>query len=67
MSLGRFVLLNTLGSSVCDALLIGTGWTLGEIWERATRFVGSRSKVLLVVMLLAAIGLGLWWWRERAR
>jgi membrane protein DedA with SNARE-associated domain len=66
MPLGRFALLTTLGSSVWNALLIGAGWTVGENWERVSHFVGSISNVVLVILLLAAIGLGIRWWRKRA-
>jgi membrane protein DedA with SNARE-associated domain len=66
MPLGRFALLTTMGSSVWNALLIGAGWTVGENWERVSRFVGSISNVVLVILLLAAIGLGIRWWRKRA-
>jgi membrane protein DedA with SNARE-associated domain len=65
MPLGRFALLTTLGSSVWNALLVSAGWTLGENWERVSRFVGSISNAVLVILLLAAIGLGIWWWRKK--
>ena len=67
MPLGQFALLTTLGSGVWNALLIGAGWTLGENWERVSHFVGSVSNFALVGLLLAAISLGIWWLRRRAR
>ena len=67
MPLGQFALLTTLGSGVWNTLLIGAGWTLGENWERVSHLVDSISNFALVVLVLAAIGLGIWWWRRRAR
>jgi membrane protein DedA with SNARE-associated domain len=66
MPVGQFALLTTLGSSVWNALLIGAGWTLGENWERVSHLVDSVSNFALGVLLLTAIGLGIWWWRRRA-
>jgi membrane protein DedA with SNARE-associated domain len=51
---------------VWNALLIGAGWTLGENWERVSHLVDSVSNFALGVLLLTAIGLGIWWWRRRA-
>ena len=67
MLLGRFALLTTLGSSGWNVLLIGAGLTLVENWERVSHIVGSVSNFVLVVLLFAAMGLGTWWWRSRAR
>lgn len=66
MPVGQFALLTTLGSSVWNALLIGAGWTLGENWERVSYLVDSVSTFALGVLLLTAIGLGIWWWRRRS-
>jgi membrane protein DedA with SNARE-associated domain len=65
MPVEQFALLTTLGSSVWNALLIGAGWTLGENWERVSYLVDSVSTFALGVLLLTAIGLGIWWWRRR--
>lgn len=66
MPLGRFTLLTVLGCTAWDALLIGAGWLLGENWERVSRLVGSVSDVVLVAVLVAAVGLAIWWRRRRA-
>lgn len=64
MPLGRFSLLTALGSAVWNALLIGTGWLLGENWQRVSGLVGSVSNVFLVALAVAAVGLAAWWWRR---
>src|SRR5829696_7678924 len=65
MPLGRFVLLTTLGSGAWNALLIGAGWLLGENWSRVAGVVGSVSNVVLAILAIAAVILGVWWWRSR--
>jgi membrane protein DedA with SNARE-associated domain len=62
MPLGRFVVLSALGSGAWNALLIGGGWLLGENWSRVAGVVGSVSNVILAI---AAVILGVWWWRSR--
>lgn len=66
MPLGRFTLLTILGSAIWNTLLISAGWFLGGNWRRVTDTVGSISNAVLVIMLVVAIGLAIWWWR-RAR
>ncbi len=63
---GRFALLTAVGTAAWDTSLIGAGWLLGENWEGVSRFVGSVSEVVLVVVSVAAVGLTIWWWRRRA-
>ena len=65
MPLGRFILLTTLGSGVWNTLLIWGGWLLGENWSRVAGLVGSVSNVVLVILAIAAIVLGAWWWRSK--
>ncbi len=66
MPLGRFVVLTALGSGAWNALLIGGGWLLGENWSRVAGFVGSVSNVILAILAIAAVILGVWWWRSRS-
>jgi membrane protein DedA with SNARE-associated domain len=65
MPLGRFVVLSALGSGAWNALLIGGGWLLGENWSRVAGVVGSVSNVILAIVAIAAVILGVWWWRSR--
>lgn len=65
MPVGRFALLTAVGSAAWDASLIGAGWLLGENWEGVSRFVGSVSNIVLVVVSVVAAGLAIWWWRLR--
>ncbi len=65
MPLGRFILLTTLGSGVWNTLLIWGGWLLGENWSRVAGLVGSVSNGVLVILVIAAIVLGAWWWRSK--
>ncbi len=65
MPLGRFILLTTLGSGVWNTLLIWGGWLLGENWSQVAGLVGSASHVIFAILGIAAIVLGVWWWRSR--
>jgi membrane protein DedA with SNARE-associated domain len=57
MGLTRFTILTTLGSALWNAILIGAGWALGDNWESMTGWVGSASKVVVIVAVVAiAIG-----------
>ena len=64
MPIWRFSLLTALGSAAWNTLLIGTGWYLGENWQRVSSVVGSFSNVILIVMLVSVVGLIIWWWRR---
>ncbi len=67
MPLGRFTLLTTLGSGTWNALLIGAGWLLGANWSRVTDFVGQVSNIVLVILVVAFVGLIVWWRRSKRR
>jgi membrane protein DedA with SNARE-associated domain len=67
MPLGRFTLLTTLGSGTWNALLIGAGWLLGANWSRVTDFVGQVSNIVLVILVVAFVGLVVWWRRSKRR
>lgn len=64
MPLGRFIFLTALGSCVWNALLIRLGRLLGENWSQVAGVVGSVSNVVLALLAVAAVVLGVWWWRR---
>jgi len=64
MPLGRFVLLTALGSCAWNTFLIGLGRLLGENWSQVAGVVGSISDVVLALLAVAAVALGIWWWRR---
>jgi membrane protein DedA with SNARE-associated domain len=68
MPMLRFAILTAVGSGAWNALLIGTGWTLGENWARVSAAVSSVSNVVLVAVAVgAAFGLANFWLRKDAR
>ena len=64
MPLGRFIFLTALGSCVWNALLIRLGQLLGENWSQVAGVVGSVSNVVLALLAIAAVVLGVLWWRR---
>jgi membrane protein DedA with SNARE-associated domain len=64
----RFAVLTAVGSGAWNALLIGTGWALGENWVRASAAVSSVSNMVLVAVVgSAALCLVTFWRRKGAR
>lgn len=57
MSVGRFVLLTTIGSGVWNALFIALGWLLGENWEHVHRWLEPVSHVVLGLLALGLAAL----------
>lgn len=57
MPIWRFMALTTLGSAAWNAVLIGAGWGLGRNWDAISGWVGSASKVVLVIAVVAVAGL----------
>ncbi|GBD16722.1 hypothetical protein HRbin26_01625 [bacterium HR26] len=47
-------------------MLIGAGWLLGENWERVSYWIETYSN-LVVVLVLAALGMGLYLLVRRRR
>lgn len=60
----QFVLLTTAGSAAWNALLLGTGWYLGENWQQIASIVGSASNIVLVLVAVALVSAAVWWWRR---
>lgn len=65
MPMGRFVVLTTLGSLVWNVLLVGAGNLLGANWEQVSELVGRSSDVVLLAVVVAVLGAGLWLFRRR--
>jgi membrane protein DedA with SNARE-associated domain len=54
MSRGLYLGASLIGTLVWNALLVGIGYALGAEWDRAANTIGSLSKPLLAVVLVAA-------------
>ncbi|WP_445149651.1 DedA family protein [Baekduia sp. Peel2402] len=64
MSRGLYLGASLIGTLVWNALLIGIGYLLGAEWDRAADTIGSLSKPLLGIVLVAG---GAWVLRLRLR
>lgn len=64
MSRGLYLATSLIGTLAWNALLVSVGYALGAEWDRAADTIGSLSKPLLAVLVVAA---GAWVLRARLR
>ncbi|MEG0157348.1 MAG: VTT domain-containing protein, partial [Anaerovoracaceae bacterium] len=57
MGLKQFFFYTTMGTLVWNSVLVLLGAFTGENWEAIIKYIGIYSKVILVVLILAAIAL----------
>ena len=62
----RFALLTTAGSGLWNAALIGAGWALGGSYDDVGEALGPVGTGVAIVLAVAAVGGGVWWFRRRA-
>jgi len=67
MPIGRFLILTTIGSVIWNAILIGLGWGFGERYEQIAEIAGRFSRPISIIVVLAVIGLAVWWFRYSER
>lgn len=63
----RFIALTALGSTVWNSALIGAGWGLGSNADIIGDVIGSASRVILILVVLATVALVVWLRRRRSR
>jgi membrane protein DedA with SNARE-associated domain len=59
-----YLTLTVVGSLAWNALLIGSGWLLGEEWEQVSELVGAVSTPLLGALLAAMAVIAVITWRR---
>jgi len=57
MSLGRFVLLTTIGSGIWNALFLALGWWLGKRWDVVQTWLGPISSVVVALLVAGLVWL----------
>jgi membrane protein DedA with SNARE-associated domain len=68
MPLGRFILFSTLGSLPWNLALIVAGFVVGENYEQISAALKPYEYLIYaVVLILAAVFVGRWWWGKRQR
>ncbi len=60
----KFVLYNFLGAAAWVAAICGAGYLFGGHWERLAH---DLKRFDLLVLIVLAVGLLLWWWRNRGK
>lgn len=59
-----FAIFNFLGAAVWVTVIAGVGYFFGRHWWRVERIL---KRVDIAIVVLALVGLGFWWWRNRGR
>ncbi|WP_124054549.1 DedA family protein [Arcanobacterium ihumii] len=55
MNISLFLLYTTLGSAIWNTILIYAGYALGENWDTVESYIGVLTKVVGVVIIIAAL------------
>ncbi|EYB69367.1 DedA family protein [Deinococcus phoenicis] len=63
MPLPKFLLYSAVGSGLWASALAGAGYLLGEHYDRVEQYIGPASKVILAVVVVAAVV----WFLKRKR
>ena len=62
----EFAALTLLGSALWNAALIGAGWALGSSYDEVGDALGPVGTAVAAVLVVGAVGGGIWWFRRRA-
>ncbi|WP_034385969.1 DedA family protein [Deinococcus sp. YIM 77859] len=55
MPMPKFLLYSAIGSAMWSSLLAGAGYLLGENYHRVEQYVGPASKIILALVVVAAV------------
>ena len=65
MKIVPFLLLTIAGSTIWNSVLIGLGVWAGASWQKISNYVDGYSKIVLVILIIACIGFGIWFIKNR--
>ena len=61
----EFAALTAAGSALWNAALIGAGWALGSSYDKVGEALGPVGTAVVAVLVVGAVGGGIWWFRRR--
>lgn len=67
VSMGKFLVLTTLGSLIWNAVLISLGAYMGNQWEKIVLIFEEYSLIIVLIMVISFIYFGYVWYQKRIK
>lgn len=66
MEWGRFLLYTAAGSVLWNTVLVSLGSAVGGSWESIARCFGKYTDIAVLIFIVCAVSIGIWFYRNRA-
>ena len=67
MNIPKFLIYTTIGSLICNSVLVVVGSIVGENWENIVNIFDTYSTITLIVLIIIFILFVVWFFKKRAK